>query len=164
VRRILAPLLGNTEGEPLPLFAYFAVLNGAIFVVAWRRTWRTLNVIGFVATFALGLFWGYRYYTDAHLWVVEPFLILFFAFYVTIAIVEASRATPEVSRPIAGILVFGVPLAAFALQVALVHNIEHASAASALVLAGIYALLFLALRRATASASPCSRRRSSRWR
>ena len=143
----LAPLLGNTEGEPLPLFAYFAVLNGAIFVVAWRRTWRTLNVIGFVATFALGLFWGYRYYTDAHLWVVEPFLVLFFAFYVTIAIVEASRATPEVSRPIAGILVFGVPLAAFALQVALVHNIEHASAASALVLAGIYALLFLALRR-----------------
>ena len=92
----LAPMLTSTRGAPLPLFGYFAILNGAIFALAWRRAWRALNVLGFVFTFALGLFWGERYYASEHFATVEPFLVLFFAYYVAIAILEARRGALEV--------------------------------------------------------------------
>ncbi len=143
----LAPMLTVTHGAPLPLFAYFAVLNGAIFTLAWRRAWRALNVLGFVFTFALGLFWGHRYYASEHFATVEPFLALFFAWYVAIAILEARRGALEPRHPVDGVLVFGVPLAGFVLQAALVEDYRYGSAWSALALALVYAALHAALRR-----------------
>ena len=143
----LAPMLAATPGAPLPLFGYFAVLNGAILALAWRRAWRALNVLGFVFTFALGLFWGQRYYAPEHFATVEPFLALFFAFYVAIAILEARRGALEVRRPVDGVLVFGVPLAGFVLQAALVTDTRYGAAWSALALAAVYAALHAALRR-----------------
>ena len=143
----LAPLLTVTGGEPLPLFSYFTVLNGAIFVLAWRRAWRALNVLGFVCTFALGLFWGQRHYTSAHFATAESFLALFFAFYVAIALLEARRGAFEVRRPVDGLLVFGVPFAGFALQVAIVQDFPHGAAWSAVALALVYAALVVALKK-----------------
>jgi uncharacterized membrane protein len=143
----LAPLLTATGGAPLPLFAYFAVLNAAIFAIAWRRAWPALNVLGLVCTLALGLAWGHRFYAAEHFAVVEPFLVLFLAFYVAIAVLEARRDALDARRPLAGILVFGAPLAAFALQVALVDEFAYGAAWSAGALALAYALLHLALRR-----------------
>src|SRR5439155_23566028 len=137
-------------GEPLPLFGYFTVLNGVIFALAWRRAWRALNVLGFVFTFVLGLFWGHRYYTSAHFAIVEPFLALFFAFYVAIALLEARRDALDVKRPVDAVLVFGVPAAGFALQTALVQDFHHGAAWSAVALALLYAVLFVALRRQSA--------------
>jgi len=52
--------------------------------------------------------------------VVEPFLALFFVFYVAIAILHAWRGRPEATVPVDGLLVFGVPLVGFALQFLLV--------------------------------------------
>ena len=111
------------------------MLNGAIFALAWRRAWRALNVLGFVCTFVLGLFWGHRYYASEHFATVEPFLVLFFAYYVAIALLEARRGALEVKRPVDGLLVFGVPLAGFGLQVAIVQDFHHGAAWSALALA-----------------------------
>ena len=143
----LAPMLTSTRGAPLPLFGYFAILNGAIFVLAWRRAWRALNVLGFVFTFALGLFWGERYYASEHFATVEPFLVLFFAYYVAIAILEARRGALEVRRPVDGLLVFGVPVAAMVLQAALVSDYRYGAAWSALAVALIYGALHAVLRR-----------------
>ena len=137
----LAPMLTSTRGAPLPLFGYFAILNGAIFALAWRRAWRALNVLGFVFTFALGLFWGERYYASEHFATVEPFLVLFFAYYVAIAVLEARRGALEVRRPVDGLLVFGVPLAGMVLQAALVSDYPYGAAWSALALAAIYGAL-----------------------
>ncbi len=148
----LAPLLAATDGAPLPLFGYFAIVNGVIFVLAWRRVWRALNALGFVCTFALGLFWGQRYYTSDHFATVEPFLLLFFAAYVTIAILEARRGAFEAKHPVDGLLVFGVPLAGFVLQAALVADHRYGAAWSALAVAGIYAALHAALRRSAVPA------------
>jgi len=145
----LAPMLASTHGAPLPLFGYFAVLNGVIFALAWRRAWRALNVLGFACTFALGLFWGQRYYAPEHFATVEPFLALFFAFYLAIAVLEARRGTLEAKNPVDGLLVFGVPLAGFALQAALVRDSRYGAAWSALALALVYGVLFATLRRRT---------------
>ena len=162
----LAPfLVATSPGAPARLFAYFAVLNAAIFVLAWFRAWRALNALGFVFTFALGLFWGERFYQPAHFATVEPFLVLFFAFYVTIAILYAKRgpleASPTKGRPESGapsggrrgvlvapvdaLLVFGVPLVGFALQANLVYDTRYGIAWSALCVAAVYGVLAAAL-------------------
>ena len=142
----LAPMLTNVTGEPALLFGYFAILNAAIFALAWVRSWRALNLLGFVFTFVLGSIWAYRYYRPLYFATVEPFLVLFFVFYVAIAILYAHRGRFEARAPVDGLLVFGVPLVGFGLQAALVHDVEYGAAWSAVTLAIVYGLLFLLLR------------------
>jgi uncharacterized membrane protein len=146
----LAPMLVATEGEPIHLFGYFAVLNGAIFALAWTRAWRALNALGFVFTFVLAAVWGYGYFRPDHYAVVQPFLVLFFAFYVTIAILYARRGPLVAKDPVDGLLVFGVPLAGFALQAAIVGDTRYGAAISAVAVALIYALLGFALKKRSA--------------
>ena len=144
----LAPfLVATTPGEPALLFGYFLVLNAAILAIAWVRSWRALNVLGFVFTFVLGLFWGERYYRPDYFATVEPFLAGFFAFYVAIAILYAKREALIAKAPVDAILVFGVPLVALALQAALVHDMRYGVAWSALAMAAFYGVLSLALHR-----------------
>ena len=144
----LAPMLIRTgAGNVALLFGYFAVLNAVVFALAWTRAWRPLNVLGFVFTFGLGLTWGYRFYTPANYAVVQPYLALFFAFYLTIAILYARRAPLDAKAPVDGLLVFGVPIAGFALQMAIVRGHRHGVAWSAALLATLYAVSWFAFRR-----------------
>ena len=143
----LAPILIRTgAGNAALLFGYFAVLNGVIFALAWKRAWRPLNVLGFVFTFALGLLWGHRFYTPSHYAIVQPYLALFFAFYVGIAILYARAGPLNARAPVDGVLVFGVPIVGFALQMAIVRGHRYGVAWSAAALASIYALLWFVLR------------------
>jgi len=143
----LAPVLIRTSsGDAALLFGYFAVLNAVIFALAWKRAWRPLNVLGFVFTFALGLLWGHRFYTPAHYAIVQPYLVLFFAFYVGIAILYARRSPLVAKAPVDGVLVFGVPIVGFALQMAIVRSHRYGVAWSAGALAAVYGLLWFLLR------------------
>ena len=138
----LAPFLLSTgEPTPLTLFSYFAVLNAAIFALAWVRSWRALNVLGFVFTFMLGLFWGHRFYRPEYFATVQPFLVLYFLFYVAIAVLYAVRAPLRTRAPVDGLLVFGVPLIGFALQTGLVRDHRYGAAISAFALAAFYGVL-----------------------
>ena len=144
----LAPFLVSREGgEPALLFAWFAVLNAAIFALAWHRAWRALDALGAVFTFGLGIFWGWRFYVPQHFAVVQPFLALFFAFYLGVAILYARRAPGEARKPVDGIVVFGVPVAAFALEAGLVADRRYGVTIAALAIAAIYAVLHAVLRR-----------------
>ena len=50
----LAPILTSTgSGSHVALFSYYAVLNLGIFAVSWFKSWRLLNLIGFVFTFSI---------------------------------------------------------------------------------------------------------------
>lgn len=147
----MAPILIATDAtSPAPLFTWFAVLNAAIFALAWRRSWRALDVLGFVFTFALGLAWGWSAYRPQHYAVVQPFLALFFLFYVGIAVLHAKASAPGAKAPVDGVLVFGVPLVGFALQAGIVRDFAHGEAWSAAALALFYAAAWAALRRASA--------------
>ncbi len=131
------------------LFGYFAVLNAVIFALAWKRAWRPLNVLGFVFTFVLGALWGNRFYTPSHYAIVQPYLILFFAFYVGIAILYARRSPLDAKAPVDGVLVFGVPIVGFAFQMAIVRSHRYGVAWSAATLAAIYGVLWFLLRART---------------
>ncbi len=146
----LAPVLISTgSNNPVGLFSYYAMLNAAVFAVSWTRSWRLLNLIGFAFTFGVGTLWGAKFYRPELFASVEPFLILFFVFYVVIGLLYVIRQT-EHRRPwVDGTLVFGTPLLAFPLQAALLKDDpDHmALAFSALVVALVYAGLVYWLRR-----------------
>jgi uncharacterized membrane protein len=134
-----APVLTSSAGAShVMLFSYYAVLNAAIFAIAWFKAWRLLNVVGFVCTFVVGTLWGVTRYRSEDFATTEPFLVLFFLFYVAIATLYAVRRSLEVKRYVDATLVFGTPLVAAGLQGALVRHIEYAMAWSALAAAAIY--------------------------
>jgi uncharacterized membrane protein len=138
----LAPILISTgHGNHVALFSYYAVLNAAIFAIAWIRPWRVLNLIGFAFTFGVGTLWGALQYKPEFFASTEPFLLLFFAFYLLIPVLYALRQAPERRDLIDGTLVFGTPLVAFALQVALLERERMPLAFSAIGAAAIHALL-----------------------
>lgn len=135
----LAPILTSTGGgNHVLLFSYYALLNCGIVGIAWFRAWRILNLIGFLATFIIGAAWGYRYYQPEFFASTEPFLILFFTIYVAIAIIFSVRREPDLKAFLDGTLVFGTPVAAFALQAMLVRPYRFGLAWSAIGLGLVY--------------------------
>jgi uncharacterized membrane protein len=164
-----APLLASTGGEHhVVLFSYFALLNAGILAIGWFKAWRLLNLIGFAGTFVIGLAWGLGSYGPDMLATTEPFVLLFFAMYVAVALLFARRVLADAaSEPPAqdrdallqwaalqanyldGILLFGTPIVGFGLQYGLIRHIHFGAAYSALGLGLFYMLLALALRRWT---------------
>ncbi|MCW0454563.1 DUF2339 domain-containing protein [Xanthomonas sacchari] len=141
----LAPLwLSTGSGNHVALFSYYALLNAAVFAIAWYRPWRVLNLLGFGFTFGIGTLWGVLQYRPEKFASTEPFLLLFFAFYLLIPILYARRQAAR-STLIDGSLVFGTPLIAFSLQAGLLRGDGLPLALCALGLAAIYALLAAAL-------------------
>lgn len=138
----VAPLLASIgTGEPQLLFGYYTVLNAGIIGVAWFRSWRSLNLAGFIYTFLFGTIWGARFYQSAYFPAVEPFLVLFFLMYVAVAVLFSFRQPPDLKGMLDGTLVFGTPIAAFALQAGLVEQFRYGLAWSALAAGLIYLAL-----------------------
>ena len=134
-----APVLIPTgSGNHIALFSYFALLNAGVLGIAWFRVWRPLNLLGFVFTLGVGSAWAMKHYTPAHLFSVECFLILFFLYYVAVALLYATRRQVELKGYVDGTLVFGAPVAFSLLQTQLVRNIEFGMTWSALVLGAFY--------------------------
>jgi len=135
----LAPILASTgEGSHIALFGYYAVLNLGIVIMAWFKAWRVLNLVGFAFTFVIGTIWGVLQYEPEQFASTESFLVLFFLFYVGIALLFALRQPPRLKGYVDGTLVFGVPVVAFGLQACLVVDYEYGLAWSSLVLGAFY--------------------------
>jgi len=149
----LAPVLASTgQGSHVVLFSYYAVLNAGILIVAWFKAWRPLNIAGFVFTFAIGTAWGVLKYRPGDFASTEPFLILFFLFYLGISILFTLRQPVKLTGYIDGTLIFGTPVVVFALQAAMLHGQLMSLAYSAVVLSALYLLVAYALtRRASGS-------------
>lgn len=142
----LAPILTSTGGgDHVLLFGYYVLLNLGILTIAWFKTWRELNLLGFVFTFAIGLLWGHRYYHAELFATTEPFLVVFFVLYVAIAVMSAFRQPPALRGYVDGTIVFGVPLVGFGLQALMVRPYEYGLAWSALAAGGFYLALATAL-------------------
>lgn len=154
-----APVLASTgEGNHIILFSYLTVLNLGMVGIAWFKSWRTLNIIGYVSSFSLGSAWAVQHYSNELFWSTEPFLLLLFGLYVLITFLFARRTLADMSdtsseglfeqaklvpkpvRYVDGSLAFGVPFSAFWLQHYLVEPFQYGAAISA---AGFGAFYFL---------------------
>jgi uncharacterized membrane protein len=137
-----APILVSTgSGNHVALFSYYAVLNLAIFVIAWLRPWRALNLLGFFFTYAIGTAWGVLRYQPEQFASTEPFLVLYFVLYLAIPILYAFKRGVEHRNAIDATLIFGNPLIAFALQAGLLEGERMPLALTALGLGLLYAAL-----------------------
>ncbi|MBL8523273.1 MAG: DUF2339 domain-containing protein, partial [Betaproteobacteria bacterium] len=136
----LAPVLASTGGgNHVLLFSYYLLLNLVILAASWFKSWRELNFIGFLFTFAIALLWGNSTYRPEHFATVEPFLIAFFLLYLAIPILFAHRQPPELKGLVDGTLVFGVPMSVAMMQAALTRGMgDYILAWSALGAALIY--------------------------
>ena len=143
----LSPIMtSNGTGSHVALFSYYALLNAGILAIALRRTWRALNLLGFAFTFVIGTAWGVlRYSADEHYLSTQFFLVLFFLFYVAIAVVYALRRTEDDKAYVDATIVFGTALAAFGLQLGLMKHREFGNAFSALGFGVFYTALAMAL-------------------
>src|SRR5438034_2459666 len=162
-----APVLVSTGGgNHIALFSYLAILDVGIFLMAWFRAWRELNLLGAASTFALAIAWAQRHYNDSLYPSVQAFLLLFFLLFTAIGVMFARLAlaqgdAPDARQPLAAraaqaiervgrvdsTLTFGVPLAAFSLQYLLVRGDEWGPAWAAFGFALFYLLLGSALLR-----------------
>ncbi len=135
----LAPVLMSTGGgNHVVLFSYYCLLNLGIFAIAWKKSWRELNLIGFFFTFGIATVWGASAYQPQHFATTEPFLVLFFLFYLIISVLFAHRQPVNLRGYIDGPLVFGLPLVVSGLQYYLVRDMHLGMALSALGLGFLY--------------------------
>ena len=140
-------LLGGEGGSLLLLFGYYTLLNIGVLLLAWYRAWRSINLIGFFATFGVATFWGVLSYRPADFAIAQPFLILSVLIYLAAAILYARNSRGLVGRMVDSSLLFGTALAGFGLQVGLVADRDYGSAFSALGFAAIYLILATAVMR-----------------
>jgi len=142
----MAPVLLSTgAGSHVTLFSYYALLNAGICGIAWFKAWRWLNLLGFIFTFGIGSAWGMQYYRPDYFTTTEPFLVLFFLFYLAISVLFALRQPPRLKGYVDSTLVFGLPLVVFSLQVGLVKNMDYGLAFSSLAMGLVYTGLATAL-------------------
>ncbi len=138
----LAPALASSGGgSHLLLFSYFAILNLGVFAMSWYRSWREINIVGFLFTLVLSSLWGLKYYTPRFFPSVEPFLIFFVVLYAVISILLVRRQPDGKSDALDTALVFGTPFFGFALQSRLVYQFEYGMALSAVGFGAIYIAL-----------------------
>lgn len=134
-----APLLLSTgQGSHVGLFSYYTLLNLAILFIAHKRSWRILNVVGFIATFGVASAWGVLKYVPEHYASTQPFLAVFVLIYLFTAILYARNTPAKLGNAVDTMLVFGTPLVGFGLQAGLVRPFELGAAFSALAFAALY--------------------------
>jgi len=142
----LAPVLTSSgDGSHVMLFSYYVLLNSGILFIAWHKSWRELNLEGYLFTFGIGSLWGAQAYVPQFFASTEPFLLVFFLMFVAITVLFALRQAPRLSHYVDGTLVFGVPIAGFALQALMLRDNQFGMAISALVLAMFYVGLAMVL-------------------
>ena len=146
------PLIVSTgSNNYVALFTYYLVLDAGIALVAWSKTWRLLNLVGFAATFIVATAWGVLRYSPDDYATSQAFLIAFFLLFVVILVLPARRLAQQPAADgapprqrdawVNSSLLFGLPTVVFALEYGLVRDTQYGAALAALVLAAFYVVL-----------------------
>ena len=163
---LAAPILvSDGSGSHVVLFNYLALLNTGVAAIVRFKTWRSLNLIGFIGSLFIAVMWGSAEYTGEHFASTEPFLIFHWLLYTLLACLYALHRRDEADEAavpdnagldelidslvrhgmtigaIDGTLLFGSAVSAFVLQYHMLPEGGHWAAGAALGFAAVYALL-----------------------
>ncbi len=138
----LAPILASSgSGNYIGLFSYYTLLNAVIFAVAWYKTWRLLNLIGFVFTFLVYILWFVFSYQVHMLWPAMAFLLLFFVMYSLIGVFYALKQPHQLKGLVDGTLVFGTPVIVSSLLMAMLRHFDYGIACASACMGLYYVIL-----------------------
>ena len=163
---LAAPILvSDGSGSHVVLFTYLALLNTGVAAIVRFKTWRSLNLIGFIGSLFIAVMWGSAEYTGEHFASTEPFLIFHWLLYTLLACLYALHRRDEADEAavpdnagldelidslvrhgmtigaIDGTLRYGSAVSAFVLQYHMLPEGGHWAAGAALGFAAVYALL-----------------------
>jgi uncharacterized membrane protein len=79
-------LLSSGQNNEVALFGYVALLDAGVLALAYRKQWRSLNYLAFVATVLTVAAWMFEYYDEQALWLTIFFLTLFFLIFSMLAV------------------------------------------------------------------------------
>ncbi|WP_158291786.1 DUF2339 domain-containing protein [Lampropedia puyangensis] len=131
-------LLSDGSGNHVALFSYYLLLNMAIAGLAYLRPWRAVHLLGFLATFGVASAWGVLRYTPQLYASTQPFLLAFFVIYLVVGLLYALRHSAARAHKVDASLVFGLPVAALALQIELVRDTAYGAAWSSIIAGALY--------------------------
>ena len=144
----LSPVMAaSSGGSQISLFSYFLLLNIFIISVNWFKGWRELNMSGFIFTLVIGMNWAFRSYVPGDFPVSESFLILFFLLYSATPVLFNLFNAPGRLSWGDGMLLYGTPLAAAALQNHLLQGQDMTLAWNACAAGAYYLMLWWAIYR-----------------
>jgi uncharacterized membrane protein len=142
----LSPVMAaSSGGSQITLFSYFLLLNIFIICVNWFKGWRELNMSGFIFTLVIGMNWAFRSYQPDDFPVSETFLILFFLLYSATPVLFNLFNAPGRLSWGDGMLLYGTPLAAAALQNHMLHGQDMTLAWNACATGAYYLVLWWAI-------------------
>lgn len=144
----LSPVMAaGSGGSQITLFSYFLLLNIFIISVNWFKGWRELNMSGFIFTLVIGMNWAFRSYQPSDFPVSETFLVLFFLLYSGTPVLFNLLNAPGRLSWGDGMLLYGTPLAAAALQNHLLQGQDMTLSWNACAAGAYYLMLWRAIYR-----------------
>ncbi|MDR1007471.1 MAG: DUF2339 domain-containing protein [Campylobacteraceae bacterium] len=127
-------LLSSSEGEHIVLFSYYTIISLALVVISRWRSWRVLNLIGFIFTIAVTSLWyiksyNVEFYPETQAFVIAN-LLIFGILAVLLFVRHERESTYHNAVDIA--FLFGTPILSYALEYHILPRLEFASAFAAL--------------------------------
>lgn len=75
-------LLSEGSGKVATLFAYMAIINIGILIIAFKKYWKALYYSSFTMTWVIFVFWYlFEYQTEKHFGIALTFLFIFFGIF-----------------------------------------------------------------------------------
>jgi uncharacterized membrane protein len=121
----LTPLLINSgSGSPHILFLYVILLDIAVFLTAFYKSWQPLSAVSFIGTVLAYLYWYFNFYNSLQFTPALGYLSLFFVIFLCIPFIQYFiRKTAENSWDLQ--LLMGNPVFYFAMSYALINPLYH---------------------------------------
>jgi uncharacterized membrane protein len=134
-------LISSGTNQQVQLFSYILILDLAIFFISYLRKWRELNLIGFIGTSLIYIYWYGNYYSEDQLLSTFVFLLLFFIIY-SVSAVLFNLAKRENSSGAEQMLTLLTAASFFFAAYALLINEPDASKTILALLLAIYYLIW----------------------
>lgn len=137
----LAPiLLSDGSGNHKVLFAFYTLVSIGIVVVSKWRSWRSLNLLGFVFTFIVFYYWMFNsyhrhFYIETQMFVIANLII--FGFLSVVLFIRGEKEQ-KFTVFIDILMLFGTPLLSFLIQYEMTKQTEFAAAFSAVCFGLLY--------------------------
>ncbi len=139
----VAPILSGVAQDipDIYVFAYYLILNAIVLSTAYYKSWRLLNILGFLSTFVLIPQW----YAPQDIPLIQMMLATFFILYLAVSILFARKEVVNHDGYVDSLITFALPFAILAFNEFPMRDIEYGYAYTSASMALVYGFTALIL-------------------